>query len=414
MRINRKAVMADKLRKKAAMKKPEKKICLACIMKNESKNVNRLLDSLRWVDAGDNKYLIDMISVVDTGSTDNTKELIIKWGRKHSIPTTVHEEPFKNFAYNRTHSIKAAKEAYPDADYFLLSDADFIWQINVGGKFDKRLLIDHKYLIEQSNQILSYLNVRLLSAQIDWVCEGVTHEYWTNEKEQKNYLGEIRTGTLTTIKIDDREDGGCKDDKFVRDERLLREGLDDEKTPKHLKTRYKFYLAQTLRDLKRHEESIKWYKERVKDKGWEEEVYYSKFQIGHNYKELMWIARAMGDENHEKYFVKAKKHYLQAYEYRNTRAEALYHFVKLCRELGKNDLAYEYAIKGKKIKQSHDSLFLEKDCYTYLFDYEISIVAFYVPDKKEEGRKAICSLLERDDIHSHLVEIIKNNSRAYL
>src|SRR5436853_2560015 len=197
------------------------------IVRNESKNMPRLLPTV--------KPVIDMISIVDTGSTDNTEEVILQWGQENNIPTVVHHEPFKNFAYNRTHSIRAAKETFPDADYFLLSDADFVWEID---KFDKTLLIDHKYLIEQYNKAMTYWNIRLLSAKVNFSCECVTHEFWNQQDSQTEYFGEVRTSKIHTLRILDLEDGGCKSDKFVRDERLLREGLADPDEIKFNKTQY--------------------------------------------------------------------------------------------------------------------------------------------------------------------------------
>src|SRR5579863_6095151 len=255
-RYQREAEMKNRMRTKIAVKQGPKKICVTGIMKNESKNIDRLFTSMLPLPP-------DMISIVDTGSTDGTPDLIMEWGKKHNIPTAVHHEPFKNFSHNRTHSIRAAKEAFPDADYFLLTDADFVWEINKGGKFDKTLLIDHKYLIEQYNKSLSYWNIRLLSAKVDFTCHGVTHEYFSEDKVQTEYCGEVRAAKIHTLAIDDREDGGCKEDKFDRDERLLRQGLDDKETPKDLKTRYKFYLGQTLKDMGRYEESLEWYIKRV-------------------------------------------------------------------------------------------------------------------------------------------------------
>lgn len=191
IRQYKKEKLKDHLRKKIAIKQGAKKICVTGIMKNESKNVNRLLDS--FYDADTKTYIMDMISIVDTGSTDNTKELILTWGETHNIPTVVHDEPFKNFAHNRTHSIRAAKQSFPEADYFLLTDADFVWEINKECKFDKVLLVDHKYLIEQYNKALSYWNIRLLSSKVDFECQGVTHEYWSETKTQSEYAGEVRT-----------------------------------------------------------------------------------------------------------------------------------------------------------------------------------------------------------------------------
>src|SRR5947209_19518286 len=79
---------SDRLRKKLAVKQGPKKVCLTMIVKNESKNMVRLLESV--------KHVIDMISIVDTGSTDDTEQIILNWSTEAKIPTRVHHEPFKN------------------------------------------------------------------------------------------------------------------------------------------------------------------------------------------------------------------------------------------------------------------------------------------------------------------------------
>lgn len=426
----------DRMRKKLASTKGPKTICLNSIVKNESNNMVRLLDSV--------KSIVDMISIVDTGSTDNTIDIILTWGKENNIPTTVHCEPFKNFCYNRTHSLQMAKKAYPMADYFLLSDADFVWNIDVNNKFDKALLIDHKYLIEQYNPCLSYWNIRLLSSKVDFHCVARTHEYWTETKDQSTYTGDIRTTKITTLKIDDKEDGGCKADKFTRDERLLREGLEDPLEPDYLKTRYKFYLAQTLKDMGRFEESIEWYKKRILDKGWEEEIYYSKFQIGFNYEQMGWnkkhcttlldkgtkedieqkfilkwnpnnISPAEILEESKKYFLTAADYYLEAYSYRKIRSESLYYLTKMYRSLGMNEQAFPLAIMGNKIPfPKTDTLFIQRNCYDYLFDCELSIIAFYIPGKRDIGRQAIVRLLEKDNLPEDKRHEVEQNSRCYI
>lgn len=435
-RAQNQAELKDRLRKKHALKQGPKKIALLMIVRNESKNMPRLLNSV--------KSIIDMISIVDTGSTDNTEEVILAWGKEHKIPTIVHHEPFKNFSYNRTHSIQVAKVAFPDADYFLLSDADFIWEIDVGGKFDKRLLIDHKYLIEQHNKALSYWNIRLLSSKVNFCSSGVTHEYWHEAKDQTEYMGEVRVSKIKTLAIDDREDGGYKADKFERDERLLREGLADDETPNHLKTRYKFYLAQTLKDMQRYEESIDFYNKRIVDKGWPEEVYYSKFQIGFNHEQLGWrkkncialIAKSTKNEQDlafltkwnptqlgpadllqqsTKYFTDAGVNYLAAYNYRKVRAESLYYLTRMYRMLGISEMAIKFALMGNKIQYpEQDTLFIERSCYTYMFDFEISISAYYLPEHHDKGREAIARLLQRDDLPVEIKNAVENNSRHYI
>lgn len=420
------------MRKKLAERQGEKTICLTMIVKNESANMVRLLDSL--------ESIIDMICIVDTGSTDDTPIIIEHWGMTHDMPTTVHSEPFRNFAYNRTHSAQMAKKTYPEADYLLLSDADFVWEI---GNFDKVLLIDHKYLVDQKNNSLTYANIRLLSNRVDWVCLGRTHEYWTEADKQTEFKGNIRAHKITTLMIDDREDGGCKDDKFIRDERLLLEGLNDPEEPEHLKTRYKFYLAQTYKDLERHDKSVEWYQKRVKDGGWAEEVYYAEFQTGFNYEQWAWKIRhaAMlldkkeqteadkaylvkwNSENKTaeelmsastKNFTNAGVHYLKAYQYRKTRAESLYYATRMYRLLKMHAEAYQLACIGKDISYPSDSLFIERGCYDYLFLYEITIVAYYLPEHKDHGREAITQLMKRNDLPEHIAKSVENNSRFYI
>lgn len=424
--------LKDNLRKKLAIRKGPKKICLNMIVKNESKIIRRLLESL--------KDIVDMISIVDTGSTDNTEELIIKWGKENNIPTVVHHEPFKNFAYNRTHSIQMAKKTFPTADYFLLSDADFIWEKN--GYFNKTLLTDHRYFIRQYNNFVSYWNVRLLSANIDWECVGVTHEYWRECKKQSKYQGIIRTSKITSLVINDREDGGCKTDKFIRDERLLLQGLKDPNTPKDLLSRYKFYLAQTYRDLQRYYDSIEWYKKRIEDQGWSEEVFYSKFQIGFNYEQIAWNQKkalelmkkdnrtsdeelflhqwnptdlTFSDFNQEvvRNFKEAGRYYLDAYNYRKTRSESLYYLVRMYRMLEIYPTAFNFALVGKTIKYpEEDILFVENACYDYLFDYEICMTAWYL-NKKDIGRESLAKLIFRNDLPEWIKNSIKELSRIY-
>jgi hypothetical protein len=383
-----------------------------------------------------------MISIVDTGSTDDTKKIIYKWGKDNNIDTSVHDEEFKNFSYNRTHSIKKAKETYTDADFFLLSDADFIWEKDIGNKFDKILLVDHKYLIEQYNKAIRYWNIRLLSAKVDWECVGVTHEYWQECKSQSKYTGQVRLSKINTLVINDKEDGGCKTDKYERDKRLLQEGLDDPNTPANLKTRYKFYLAQTFKDVREYEKAIEFYTKRIDDGGWPEEVFYSKYQIGWCNEQIGWNIKkvATSIENKTKldieylitwnknnlgqtelmeeannFFNSASDFYLKAYNYRPTRSESLYTMTKMYRLLGFNDLALKYSLIGNTIKYpTEDSLFIEGGCYDYLFDFEISIVAFYIKEKKDLGRQATSRLLTKDNLPKNLLSVVKANSKFYI
>lgn len=422
---------AKKLKLKQKLVNKTKTICLTMIVKNESKNMVRLLNSV--------KPIIDYVSIVDTGSTDETVLIIESWLSTNKIPGKVHHEPFINFGYNRTHSIVKAREAFPQANYYLLSDADFIWEIDVCGKFNKKLLHEHKYLVRQTNNNLSYFNIRMLSSEVDWECVGVTHEYWS-EKSNNRYKGEIRTHTLKTIQIDDREDGGCKSDKFIRDRRLLEEDLKNPELPDFLRTRYSFYLAQTYKCLSEYQKSIEEYKRRIDYGGWFEEIYYSMYQIGFNYKSLFEqykhvihiMDKEVKSEPDQKYielhalnmtkidvelkknecFDLAIKWFVDGWTYRPSRAESLYAAVSLLREYNHHRKAYDLAILGRKIPMTDDTLFVELSPYNWGFDYELSIVAYYLKEH-EIGAECCEKLLDRDDLEPHIRNKVQENSKYY-
>lgn len=417
--MNRIVQKQNQLRNKLINKTPEKTICLAMIVKNESKNMVRLLDSI--------KPIIDYVSIVDTGSTDNTIDVINNWLLKNNVIGKIHQEPFKDFGYNRTHSTTIAKATFPNADYLLLSDADFVWKINVGNTFNKKLLFAHQCSVTQRSKDLAYSNVRLLSTKVDWICEGVTHEYWTAAPIQPTYKGDILAHHLTTIEIIDLEDGGCKSDKYERDERLLEQDLLNPDLPDFLKIRYSFYLAQTYKCLKKYQESIDMYQKRISYQGWYEEVYMSYYQIGICYEHLKIMInylitimdKSTITENDKKYIDtwnpnnlsieelktlsieyinNAIKWYIDAWEYRKSRSESLAKAVVLLRDIHRYEEAYTYNHIARKIPLSKDTLFVEPNTYnTWYYDHELAIDCFYL-SKNEEGQKICESLLNNESL----------------
>ena len=73
-------------------------ICLNMIVKNESKIITRMLDSVYKI--------IDYWVICDTGSTDNTRNIIINYFKEKQINGELIEEPWQNFGYNRTYALK--------------------------------------------------------------------------------------------------------------------------------------------------------------------------------------------------------------------------------------------------------------------------------------------------------------------
>jgi len=353
------------------------------IVKNESAIIKRCLDSALPI--------IDYLAVVDTGSTDDTIDLIRGWGEEHNIPTSIGERPFDNFGVSRTCSFKYARSHYPQADYALLLDADFLLKIEPD--FKKDALTEGAYRLKQINGSLHYYNIRLIRMKLNWECVLTTHEYWTCHDP-------CVTVEDDHLWIQDVGDGGSKEGRLERDLRLIDEGLNDPKVPPSLHSRYRFYRAQTLSGLGRREEAIEEYRKHIKTASWDEEIFCSKYYIGKCYE-------AQGDLD------AAVNAYLIAYDYRPTRIEPLTMAARIYRYQGHNHVAYLLAATARKVPMTSDVLFVEMDAWTYLLDYELSICAYYVPGKKDKGKKAIERILARNDVPEWLRKSTQSNKSFY-
>lgn len=329
------------------------KLVLILMVKNESRILERCLKSVEGV--------VDAFCILDTGSTDNTVEIAKEFLKMHEGCVTVC--PWRDFGFNRSRSFDDAKMYVQSTlgwdvkdTYGLLLDADMEF---VAGTLRQQTLTEVGYTLIQKAGSLEYPNCRLVRMDHKWKCKGVTHEYWD---------GPTTPLSKEICYIADRNDGGCKSDKFERDARLLEKGLKDE--PRNV--RYMFYLAQTYHSMGRYEDSIKMYKRRIAGGGWFEEIWYSHYMIAQCYLSL-------------KDPIRFEAWMLRAYKFHPGRAEAIYKLTKYFRENADHYKAYHYAELGSKIAESNDSLFVEKDVYRGLFDYEKSILDYYVKSDKTEG-----------------------------
>lgn len=337
------------------------KVCLNMIVKNEEKVILRLLSSV--------VKFIDSYCICDTGSTDNTVKVMREFFDSHKIEGKFVFEPFQDFGYNRSFAMKECLNV-KNADYLLLLDADMVLQIDP--KFTSEMFkayisnYDVIYLFQGSDK-LCYKNVRLVKNKNTFSYWGVTHEYVKVEQENAVY------GCFDKehIFINDIGDGGAKADKFVRDIKLLKAGL--EKEPDN--DRYTFYLANSYKDLQRYDEAIEQYLNRIRIGGWFEEVWFSYYNIGHCYK-------AKGD------MINAVHYWMEAYNFFPDRIENLYEIAGHYRNNSKNHLAYAFFVMADKQRRKYadrrkvDYLFVQKDVYDYKLDYEMTIIGYYANDDK--------------------------------
>ena len=365
-----------------------KNLCLNMIVKNESRVILRLLESV--------VNYIDCYCICDTGSTDNTIEIIQNFfnSQKISIPGKIINEPFRDFGYNRTFALKACEEI--DVKYILLMDADMILKVNPSitkTEFHNRLQSDAYYLFQGSDTFF-YKNVRIVKNKLGMVYWGVTHEYVKTPEGTK--YEQIQK---EDIFINDIGDGGCKTDKFIRDINLLKQGLKDEPN----NDRYTFYLANSYRDGGQYENAIETYKKRIEIGGWFDEVWHSHYSIGKCYKNLGDMANAI-------YW------WLEAYNFFPNRIENLYEIIHHYRCNGKNNLAYGMYIIAdheRNKNKTTDYLFLQKDVYDYKLDYELSIIGYYCNYQNYDLNKTSIKVLNYPFVEENISRNVLSNYKFY-
>jgi hypothetical protein len=302
--------------------------------------------------------------IVDTGSTDNTKQIISDFFKDRNIKGELHETEWKNFGFNRS---DALSKAFNKTDYLLIFDADD----RIVGEFvlPKELNLDGYHLKFGDN--FSYVRLLLVNNALRWKFMGVLHEYiiCTNENYSCKYENIEGNYHLVSGKSGARSNNPNK----YRDDALILETAYDEaqKNKDDIMVRYSFYCAQSYKDAGNHERSIEWYKKRIGHGGWNQEVYCSYIAIGQLYAKMNNIESAF-------------YYWALSFNADPERCEGIYYIIKHCREKGIFQLALHYYnwIEKNKTRNLIGKLFVTEDIYKYLLDYEFTIIACYVGQHK--------------------------------
>ena len=336
-------------------------ICLVMIVKNESNVIRRCIDSV--------KDYINHWVIVDTGSTDGTQQLIKDIMAEYNIPGELHERPWVDFGHNRTESLQYSKGK---SDYRLVIDADDVLVVEEGKNPFLDLTKD-SYKIKIRLNSLAYYRTQLVRGNQDWKYVGVLHEYISGPTDVK-----IEEEFLEYAEMHASVSGHNRDikgkEKYHNDALTFERALittPKEDLPIDLERRYVFYQAQSYRDAGMFERSIESYQRRSDLGGWAEEVYISKY----------WIARqkqSMGKPDND--IIDA---YLQAWEYRPNRLEALYHLIKFLGSKKRYALAFALSSIGMKTGPCSDILFVEDDIWKWRMPDEYSVLAYYNGNAQE-------------------------------
>ena len=354
-------------------------LCLNMIVKNESKIIKRLFDSVLPI--------IDSYCICDTGSTDDTVNMIKTYFSEKNIPGKVVFEPFKNFCHNRNFALKSAVGM---SDYLLFMDADMILEIK---QFDKNMLGKaDTYHVLQGNDSFYYQNARIVTNNGLYSYVGVTHEYMNTPPNCK-----FASISKNMLFIRDIGDGGAKSDKFERDIRLLTEGIKDEPS----NVRYHFYLANSYFDHGDYALAIDIYKKRIELGDWNQEVWYSYYRIGLCHKYMGNMPAAIYS-------------WLNGYDYLPDRLEALYEIISHYRIESKHKLCFKFYQLALDILTKNNNidgyLFLHKDVYSFQLLYEFTIIALYVGIKNINNEVVI---VLNNCPHNHIISNLFSNMKFY-
>jgi glycosyltransferase involved in cell wall biosynthesis len=343
--------------------KPTLTLCM--IVKNESHIILECLNSVY-------KY-IDYWVICDTGSTDNTKQIITDFFKEKGIPGEIHDHEWKNFGHNRTLAFKAAE-----------GKADYAWVIDADDYLEGELILPQtteidSYALRIKRGSFFWWRNQVFKLDAKWEYKGVLHEYAACEKQNPRVVK-----LEGTYNICARTMGGARNvgispiEKYSRDAVVLEEAMKEDPT----NTRHQFYLAQSYFDSQQWEKSAEAYQKRVDMGGWEEEVFYSLYRI------------AMIAAITNKPFGEIKERFLMTWNYRPIRAEPLYQISKMYRLINQPRLAYLYAMMAKTMPYpKFDILFIDEDVYKWQIDDEIAATSFYL-HRYDEGIAACKALID--------------------
>ena len=337
-------------------------ICLNMIVKNEAHVIKNTLENLC-------KYINFSYYVIsDTGSTDNTIEIIKSFFDNINVKGEIYSDTWKDFGHNRS---LALKYAYKKTKYLMIFDADD----SIHGEFTLPEIMDHDCYYLNMGSGVKYKRLLIVNNHLNWAFIGVLHEFIIcNDKKDLSNLH-----IEGNYYIDSGKTGSRSNDpeKYNKDALILEKAYyEAEKNNDNLKIRYSFYTAQSYRDANQKEKAILWYKKRIEFKDWNQEVYFSHYMIGILYRDLGEIEKAL-------------YYWALALDVDEERIECQYEIISHYRKLGLWKLAYNNfkMIENKYIKVNlNDKLFTYYHIYNFLIDYELSIISYHV-NKIDEGIK---------------------------
>ncbi|SDE95319.1 Glycosyl transferase family 2 [Bradyrhizobium brasilense] len=323
-------------------------ICLSMIVKNEAPVIERCLRSVL--------PLIDYWVICDTGSTDGTQDVIRSFFATHGKPGELHQRPWKDFAHNRSEALTLARNK---ADYSLIIDADDAFEVPADNAFPN--LTADSYSVDIKDSSIQYQRTQLVRNALPWCYRGVLHEFLACNTATSS-------GHLPIIMRRNHDGARRRDPNTYRSDAAILEAALQTETDPFMRSRYIFYLAQSLRDCGERQKALTRYMERAELGFWQQEVYVS-------------LCTAAGLKAQLDYPVgEVIEAFDSAAAVDPTRAEALHHAARYCRDRQLFQQGYEFAGRAINLRLPQNALFAEPWIYDYGSLDEYAVNAYWAGD----------------------------------
>lgn len=238
------------------------------IVKNEEKSILETLKSA--------KNHCRQFIIFDTGSTDNTIEVVDHFCKENNTPLILEKIEFTDFSTTRNQLLDYCQQK-TDAKFLVLLDAGDI--LNINDKYN--LQLDEKvdaYFVKQDwldiTGLVSYYNVKIIRNNGKLIYQNPVHEFLTKKNDTDNVFFD-NLGNITIFQ-DRIKYGGDSEQRYKKDEKILLELV--EKDPSNKRNVY--YLANTYYFMNDYENAKKYYNLRINLGGDDEEVNQSFVRYG--------------------------------------------------------------------------------------------------------------------------------------
>lgn len=376
-------------------------INLLIMVKNAGENFRNILSQ--------NLYYIDRWTILDTGSTDNTVQIIkeVMKNKKGNL----YQEPFINFKESRNRLLELAGK---ECVYNIMLDDTYIV------KGDIRQCLS----LYRGDDFADSFSLSIMGDDVEYSSNRITktrknlkYKYTIHEIIEPNVNVKIKNKDCYLIDKTSEYMTERTSNRKLRDLELLYKELEIAKESENKVDvkRTLYYLAETNLCVKRWKETYDYYKKRSEyDDEYHEEVQDSLYKmafIGNTYLGKTW------PETHELY--------LRCFSYEPKKAESLFMIGKHYVENNQTKIGFMYlkeAYKAsKKIKESNFSMNIRKNiyykhlpmmlislCYTekdFKLGLEVSEVAIkYSGNELAKNWNKIFSHLLQIEVYKHLVK----------